>query len=166
MTSNDSLVDVCGTQSEAEYVVRQLQKAGFDLTKLSIAGKNHHDYKQAIGYYNTGDRMKHWGKTGKFWDGLWGILFGSAFFLVPGIGPILVAGPLVAAIVSALEQTAAVGGLNALGVGLYNLGIPQNSVTTYEAALKQDKFLVIAHGTTEEVARARDILRTARPQRA
>jgi hypothetical protein len=52
-----------------------------------------------IGYYNAGDRMKYWGKLGAFWGGFWGLLFGSAFFLIPGVGPLLVAGPLVGWIV-------------------------------------------------------------------
>lgn len=162
MANNDAAVDVCNTHAEAEHVIRQLQKAGFDIKKLSIVGKNQHDEKQIAGYYNTGDQMKHWGKSGAFWGGVWGMLSGSAFFFVPEIGPILVAGPLAAAIVGALEQTVAVGGLNAFGVGLYNLGIPQNSITAHEAALKQGKFLVIAHGTTEEVAKARDVLEAAK----
>ena len=33
--------------------------------------------------------MKYWGKTGAFWGGFWGILFGSAFFAIPGIGPFI-----------------------------------------------------------------------------
>lgn len=162
MANNDAAVDVCNTHAEAEHVIRQLEKAGFDIKKLSIIGKNQHDEKQIVGYYNTGKQMKHWGKSGTFWGGLWGMLSGSAFFFVPEIGPILVAGPLTVSIVGALEQTVAVGGLNALGVGLYNLGIPQNSITAHETALKQGKFLVIAHGTGEEVAKARNILEAAR----
>jgi hypothetical protein len=164
MTYKDSVVNVCGTHAEAESVVGQLQKAGFDMKKLSIVGRNYHTEEQVVGYYNTGDRMKAWGKMGAFWGGLWGLLFGSAFFLIPGIGPIMVAGPLVTAIVAALEESAAVAGLSVLGAALYGLGIPQNSIMNYETALKQDKFLVIAHGTTEEVAKARDILGTAKVQ--
>ena len=55
--------------------------------------------------------MKYWGKLGAFWGGFWGMLFGSAFFWLPGIGTVLVAGPLVAWIVGALESTAVMGGL-------------------------------------------------------
>jgi hypothetical protein len=33
----------------------------------------------------------------------------------------------------------------------------------YEAALKSDKFLVLAHGTADEVAKVKDILQTSRP---
>jgi hypothetical protein len=43
-----------------------------------------------------------WGKSGAFWGGLWGMLSGSALFVIPGIGPLLAAGPLVAWIVAAL----------------------------------------------------------------
>ena len=56
-----------------------------------------------------------------------------------------------------------VGGLSALGAGLYSIGIPKDSVVKYEAALKSDKFLVLAHGTADEVAKAKDIMQTTRP---
>ena len=91
------------------------------------------------------------------------MLFGAAFFAIPGLGPILVAGPLVAWIVGALEGAVVVGGLSALGAGLYSIGIPKDSVVKYEAALKSDKFVVLAHGTADEVAKVKDILQTTRP---
>jgi hypothetical protein len=75
----------------------------------------------------------------------------------------LVAGPLVAWIIGALEGAAVVGGLSALGAGLYSIGIPKDSVVRYEAALKSDKFLLLAHGTKDEVDKARDILHTTHP---
>jgi hypothetical protein len=108
--------------------------------------------------------MKHWGKLGAFWGGLWGFLLGSAFFFVPGIGPVLVAGPLVAWIVGAVEGAVVVGGLSALGAGLYSIGIPKDSIVRYESALKADKFVLVAHGTADEVSRAKDILRATNPE--
>lgn len=156
--TKDTLVDVCNTRAEAEYVVAQLRGADFDMGKLSIVGTNPHDARQVLGYYDTGEGMKHWGTPGTFWNGVWRTLSASALFVIPGIGPILAGGPLVAAVVGALERTVAVGGLNALGVALYDLGVPQNAIRTYENALKQDRFLIIAHGSTEELAKARGIL--------
>ena len=123
-------------------------------------GKDYHTEEHVIGYYNAGDRMKVWGKLGAFWGGLWGMLFGSAFFLIPGIGPIMVFGPLVGWIVAALEGAVVVGGLSALGAGLYSIGMPKDSIVKYETALKSDKFLVIAHGTADEVDKAKSILKT------
>jgi hypothetical protein len=69
---------------------------------------------------------------------------------------------LVAWIIGALEGAVVVGGLSAVGAGLYSIGIPKDSVVKYEAAIKSDKFLVLAHGTAAEVARARDIMHTTR----
>ncbi len=103
-------------------------------------------------------RMKYWGKLGAFWGGLWGLLFGAAFFWVPGLGPLVVAGPLASWIIGALEGAAVVGGLSALGAGLYSIGIPKDSIISYETAIKSDKFLVIAHGTPDEVNRAKEVL--------
>lgn len=102
--------------------------------------------------------MAFWGKLGAFWGGLWGLVFGTAFFWIPGMGAVLVGGPLVAAIVAALEGAAVVGGLSAVGAGLYSLGIPKNSILRYERALRSDKFLLLAHGTGEEVDRAKEIM--------
>ena len=47
-----------------------------------------------------------------------------AFFAIPGIGPVLVAGPLVAWIIGALEGAVVVGGLTAVGAGLYQHRYP------------------------------------------
>ncbi|MBF0254019.1 MAG: DUF1269 domain-containing protein, partial [Candidatus Omnitrophica bacterium] len=114
--------------------------------------------EHVVGYYNTGDRMKAWGKTGAFWGGVWGLLFGSAFFWIPGLGPLLVAGPLTAWIVGGLEGAVVVGGLSALGGGLLSLGIPKNSVVKYEKAIKTGKFVLIAHGSKTATAQAKKIL--------
>jgi hypothetical protein len=134
------------------------------MKKLSIVGRDYHTDEHVIGYYNAGDRMKYWGKMGAFWGGLWGMLFGSAFFLIPGFGPLLVAGPLVAWIVGALEGAVVVGGLSAVGAGLYSLGIPKDSILRYERALKTDKFVLIAHGSVDEITRAKDILNRTNPE--
>ena len=90
------------------------------------------------------------------------MLFGSAFFVIPGIGPLLVAGPLVAWIVGALEGAVVVGGLTAVGAGLYSIGIPKDSIVNYETAIKTDKYLLLVHGTASDVAKAKDILDTTR----
>ena len=98
MSDKNSVVAVFESHDKAEDAVRELQKSGFDMKKLSIVGRDYHTDEHVVGYYNAGDRMKYWGKLGAFWGGFWGLLFGSAFFWVPGIGPLLVAGPLAAAI--------------------------------------------------------------------
>ena len=154
----NSAVSIFNTHTEAEDAVRELQKSGFDMKKLSIIGKDYHTEENVVGYYNTGDRVKYWGKLGAFWGGLWGFLFGSAFFIIPGIGPIVVGGPLVTWIIGALEGAAVMGGLSAVGAALFSLGIPKDNILKYETSLKSNKFLLVAHGTAEEVEHASKIL--------
>jgi len=158
MSKQNSTVAVFNDHTSAEGAVKELQKAGFDIKKLSLVGKDYHSDEHVVGYYNTGDRMRYWGKLGAFWGGLWGLLFGSAFFLIPGIGPIVVGGPIVSWIVGALEGAAVVGGLSAVGAALYGVGIPKDSVLRYETSLKANKFLLVVHGTVDEVQRASSIL--------
>lgn len=161
MSEKNAAVAIYNTHVEAEKAVKELQQSGFDMKKLSIVGKDYHTEEHVTGYYNTGDRMKYWGKLGAFWGGIWGLLFGWAFFFVPGIGPLVVAGPLVSWIVGALEGAAVVGGLGALGAALYSIGIPKDSIVKYETAIKSDKFVLLVHGTRDEVGRAKEILDTS-----
>jgi uncharacterized membrane protein len=163
MAQDDAIVAVYQTHADAEGAVQELQRAGFDMKKISIVGKDYHTEEHVVGYYNTGDRMKYWGKLGAFWGGIWGLLVGAAFFFVPGIGPVLVAGPLAAWIVGALEGAVVVGGLSAIGAALFSIGIPKDSVLKYDVALKANQFLLVGHGTADEIVKARDILARTKP---
>jgi hypothetical protein len=160
MIKEKAAIAVLKTHSEAESVIKELQVSGFDMKKLSIVGKDYLTEEQVVGYYNAGDRMGYWGKQGAFWGALWGALFGSAFFLIPGIGPLLIAGPLVATLVGALEGAAVVGGMSALGAALYSIGIPNDSIVTFETAIKSEHFVLIVHGTADDIHKASNILNT------
>ena len=164
MSDQNSVVALFASHDKAEAAVRELQKSGFDMKKLSIVGKDYHTEEHVVGYYTAGDRMLYWGKLGAFWGGFWGLLLGSAFFWVPGIGQLLVAGPLVMWIVGALEEAAVVGGFSALGAALYSIGIPQKSVLQYETEVTSGKLLLVANGTPAEVGRAKDILHQTHAQ--
>jgi hypothetical protein len=141
-------VAVYPDHEEAETAIKALQHGGFDMHKLSIIGAEYHSEEDVVGFYNTGDRMKSWGEWGAFWGGIWGLFFGAAFFVLPGIGALLAAGPIVVAIVSALEGAVVVGAI----------GIPKDSVLHYQTAVKAGKFLVVASGSHAEAERAKDIL--------
>lgn len=80
MTDTNAVVAVYDNHAAAQNAVEQLQKSGFDMEKLSIVGKDYLTEENVTGYYNAGGRMKHWGKLGAFWGGLWGLLLGAAFF--------------------------------------------------------------------------------------
>ena len=155
MLHTNSVVALFDQHSQAEAAVKQLQEDSFDMKKLSIVGKEYHTNENVVGYYTTGDRMKYWSGEGAMWGGiwggLWGILFGSALFVIPGIGPLVMAGPIVAWIVGALEGAVVVGGLSAVGAGLYSIGIPKESILQYETSLKAGKFMLVAPNSSAGV---------------
>jgi hypothetical protein len=84
-SKENSVVAVYPQHADAENAINLLKKADFNIKKLAIVGKGYHTEEQVVGYYTAGDRMKHWGKQGAFWGGLWGLLVGSAFFIIPGV---------------------------------------------------------------------------------
>ncbi len=161
MTNENAIVAVFDTHVQADEAIKSLQKSGFDMKKLSIVGKDYQTEEHVVGYYNVGDRAKFWGKTGAFWGGLVGILFSSAFLLLPVFGHIIVLGPLVSAVVGGLEGATVVGATSALFGALTGLGIPKDSVIQYENDVKAGKFLVLAQGTAEELTRAKEVIDSA-----
>ena len=50
------------------------------------------------------------------------------------------------------------GDRSALGAGLHSIGIPKHSIMEYETALKSDKFIIIADGTPDDLAKAKSVL--------
>lgn len=154
MFRTSTTVAVLHTHLEAEEAVRELQLSGFDMKELSIIGKDMHTTEHVVGFYDSDDRMRVWGRLDAFWGGLWGILYGSAFFVLPGVGPVLVAGPLVGWIVAGLEGAALAGGLSVLGAAMVSVGVPKDSVLQYESQLGVGKFLLILHGTPDEIGSA------------
>ena len=163
MPDASSVVAVYSNHTDAEKAVAKLSAAAFDITKVSILGKDYHTEENVVGYYTAGDGMKSWGGIGAFWGGIWGLLLGAGFFLIPGIGPVLVGGPFLAALVGALESAAVVGGLSAVSAGLVSLGIPKDSAVKYESEIKADKFVMVVHGAADELERARTILAATSP---
>lgn len=61
MSVENSVVSVFNTHLEAEAAIKELQKSGFDLKKLSVVGKDYQTEENLVGYYNTGDRWAHSG---------------------------------------------------------------------------------------------------------
>jgi hypothetical protein len=158
MEATESIIAVLQDHKSADIAIKNLISSGFEMRALSVVGKGFHTEEQVIGFYTIGDRIKFWGSQGAFWGGLWGIFFGGLMLTVPVLGQVVVLGSLAATIVAAIEGAAVVGGLSSLGGALYALGVPRDKVIKYELAVKVDGFLVMAHGTEAEIARAKSIL--------
>ena len=160
MAEYEAVVGLYEPHVEAKAAIKELQLSGFDINKLSIVGKDYHIAERVMGDEDAGDRMKVWCELGNTWGGLSGLLLGSAFYLISGIGRVIVFGPLVSWIVRALESGVQANELSALGAGLYSVGISKSRIVEYETALKSDKFLLVARGTADEMAWANSILMT------
>lgn len=160
MSNKNNCIAIFNSHQEAEQAVMGLDQGGFDMKKLAIVGKDYQKEEHVLGYFNTFDRAKFWGKRGAFWGGLWGVLFSPAFMCIPVAGSVTAGGLLFSTFASGLSTAVITGSLTALGSALYSIGIPKNSIIHYETAIKLDKFLLVVHGTRDEVERARDILST------
>ena len=161
----NAVVAVFTRHQDAEEAVRKLASGGFDMTHYSIVGQGFHSEEKVVGFYNMGDRIKFWGKNGAFWGGLWSLFFGGIFLTIPMVGPVMVLGHLAAMVVAAVEGAILFGGLSALGAALFSIGIPKDSVIEYEQAVKTDGFLIVGHGSADEMTRSKAILQASSPTR-
>lgn len=162
MAERHSSVGIFESHSFVEKAIEQLKSSGVDMKKLSIVGLDQHTDERAVGYFNTGDHMMYWGTQGEFWDGVWGMLPGAGFFWVPGMGTLLVAGPLVNAITGAINHDAGAGKLSVVGAGLFSLGIPKDEILKYESAIRAGLYLAVYYGTDGEVEEARTVFDNAK----
>src|ERR1700722_19371387 len=69
MSDPSNAVAIYESHTQAEAALQKLSGASFDIKKISIIGKGYHTEENVVGYYTTGDRMKHWGGLGAFWGG-------------------------------------------------------------------------------------------------
>jgi len=160
MQMENSPTYIFNTHVEAEEAIRSLSRSGFDMQKLSLIGKGYHSEEHPVGFYTTGDKIKAWGKSGAFWGGIWGLLIAPAVFLIPGLGLLAMAGPIVPTLVGGLEGAVLVGGFSALGAALTQIGVSENQVIKYESALKVDKYVLVIHGDAEDLVKVGAVLGT------
>jgi hypothetical protein len=160
--TSSAVIGVFDTHDQAERAIKALEAGGFPMRRLSIVGKGYQAEEKPTGFYTTGDRVKTWGGVGLLWGGLWGLLVGAGFFWIPGIGLIAAGGPFLHLLATAAGSAVVFGGASALGAALISLGLPKKDVIKYERLIKSDRYLVIAHGTPDEVARAAGLMEQER----
>lgn len=161
--SEQCVVGTYDRMSSAEEAVRNLQEGGFPVEQVSILAQNLQSEKKVHGYVTACDTSKAGAKTGAWFGGLFGVLVGAGFLWIPGVGPLLVAGPLAAVLLGGVEGAvggAAFGGL--LG-GLSGWGISKKHILKYEEQLRGGKYLVVAHGSGEELDKAQSVMRATEP---
>jgi hypothetical protein len=159
-----SIVAVYPDHAGAEHAVRQLHDAGFAMGDLSIIGRDFQMSEEPVGFVSAGDYAKAGAETGAWFGGLFGLLVGAAFLVLPGVGPVVVAGPLAAAVLAGLEGAIAGTALGSLAGALVGWGVPKERALKYETQIKGGKFLVVARGVPEAITRARTLLSPQEPE--
>ena len=157
MTDKNTVVAVYPDHSGAGAAVKKLAAPGIDVKSLTVVGKGYQTDQAVTGFYNAGDRIKFRGRNGAFRGALRGWLMTGVLVAVPPSGSVVVLGYLAATVLSVVGGAVIVGGLSALGAALYSIGIPKDSIIGDEASIEAEIFPVMAHGTPEDLARAKSV---------
>jgi hypothetical protein len=142
---------IFANSDNAHAVVADMIRHDFPMDQVSIlhkAGGEGDDFL-GIAYSNEKERFRVWGARGALWGALGGLLAGAAGLLVlPGIGPVLVAGPLLDAIAGAAVGAGlmtAGAAVTHLTIALRRLGIPEDRLDILHQAIMDGKTVLLLH---------------------
>ena len=140
---DSSVMAVYPDRSAAERAVRQLHEAGFELGDLSIVGRDFQKTEELYGFVSRGDYVKAGAPAGALFGGLFGMFIGAGFLVLPGLGLVVVAGPIAAALLAGIEG--AVAGATLVGRRGCSVGwdVPKDRALKYETEVTGGKFLVL-----------------------
>ena len=147
-----SVVGIVETHAQAEQLVSNLQAAGLPSADISALFPDKQGTKDFAHEHNTKapeGAIAGVGAGGVL-GGTLGLLAGIGALAIPGVGPLIAAGPLMAAL-SGAAAGAALGGVTGALIGL---GIPELEAKTYEGKIKGGNILVAVHVTTSEAEKA------------
>src|SRR5450432_1056712 len=158
--SKTSVFCIATSRSQAERIVENLQGAGFPAAEISVllpADEGKHD----IGHVKASkapEGATAGAVTGGVTGGVIGLLAGIGALAIPGVGPLIAAGPIIAAL-----SGAAVGGATGGVVGgLIGLGIPEIEAKRYEEKLKAGNYVIAVHALDgDQENRAKEIFKAA-----
>jgi hypothetical protein len=136
-------------EDRAQRAVDSLIEQDFPLDRVSILGKPGGAGDDPLGVYypSAGDRIKGWGKMGALWGGLFGLVGGAfGMFVVPGIGPMMIAGPLIDTLVGAGVGGALMAGgasLSELTVAIHRMGVPEERLQETQQFIESGHYVLL-----------------------
>jgi hypothetical protein len=154
---NKAVFGIYAAPAQAETAFNELLKAGFTSDDVSVLMPDRAGARPLVHEKETKapEGTATGATTGGVIGGALGVLVGLGTLAIPGIGPLLAAGPIVAGL-AGLGAGGAVGGL--IG-GLVGLGIPEYEAKRYEGRVRQGAVLLSVHcETAGEVLRAKEVL--------
>lgn len=149
MSTNKQVVGSYKTEQEAIDAVEKLRADGYRSEDISVISRNRANLEEVT--EETGTKAEQGlatgAATGGILGGLTGILAGVGALAIPGIGPIVAAGP----IATALAGAAVGAGAGSIAGALIGMGIPEDEANRYEADVKEGNILVLvdSHSTAE-----------------
>jgi hypothetical protein len=151
---NKAVIGIIESRSQADAILAELQSAGFRPANMSVLFPDSDGTKAFAHEHNTKapEGAVAGAGTGGVVGGTVGLLAGIGALAIPGLGPFIAAGPLLAAL-SGAAAGATVGGLTGALIGM---GIPEYEAKLYEGRLKKGNLLISAHtenGDQEKLAR-------------
>ncbi|MCW1925834.1 DUF3341 domain-containing protein [Luteolibacter arcticus] len=158
--SHKSVYAIATSHSQAEQIVDNLSAAGFSANDISVLFPDKGTTHEFSHEKNTKapEGAVTGAATGGVLGGTLGLLAGIGALAIPGVGPLIAAGPLLAAL-SGAAAGATVGGIAG---GLIGLGIPEIEAKRYENRVSEGNILVSVHAVDgDEVDRAKEILKAA-----
>lgn len=153
-----TVIAVCSDHDMVERAIERLHHEGFDMRNVSVVGKDFEVVDKPAGFVTTGACARVGAEVGAFIAGIFGLCLGMAFIILPGIGPVIVAGELSAALLGAIEASTTGAAIGALAGALVGWGIPEVHTLKYETHVKGGKFLILARGDTKEIEHAKSVL--------
>jgi hypothetical protein len=157
---NTATFAIFATRSAAESAVDRLIAAGFSNQDVSVLMSDNTSSREFATEKNTKapEGTATGVSVGGVVGGTLGLLAGLGALAIPGVGPLIAAGPIMGAL-AGLGVGGAVGGLVGALVGM---GIPEYEAKRYEGRVKDGGILVSVHcDTSEEISRAKDVLKQA-----
>jgi hypothetical protein len=163
----DVTLGVFKTQIDAENAIRKLESEGFSTNDLSVIARSESDSSDVVA--ETGAHMAGGAVSGAATGGavgaLAGLLIGVGAITVPGIGALLIGGPLVATLgLTGAAATTASGALTGAAAGslvgaFVGLGLPRESAEAYEGYVKEGGVVIALSDLNTDHSKARDILK-------
>lgn len=145
------LVGVYDSEQAAINAIKALLEQGYSHDEISVIGSDNEDVesiKEATGT-KTDEGLAVGAAAGGALGGIGGLLAGLGALTIPGIGPLLAAGPIAATLAGA-----AVGaGVGGIAGALAGLGIPEDEAERYEDYVREGKILVLVEKRDDYIER-------------
>ena len=156
--SKDVFLQTYDTYDDAAKAIQRLLEGGVLKKYISVLAKGEQEELNEFEYNKENEDIIFWGEQGAFWGSLWGLLTGGMLMWVPGFGPLVATGPILAALAGMIGGAATLGSISALAAWLVDLGIEESLAHKYKELLEQGKILLIVHGNEDAIKLAKEIL--------